>query len=535
MASLNLVERSGSESQEGFGSWLAFGEQSNYITPLTEWDKLWQKKYEFISSGIRQESTPIVPQRVRASRSPIPNIRGRTMVSGSLSVQSHIRDTLSFWKEATMTTKAQAKTSGAMGTETVASEELKASATLTVTAAGALTKTGIGKQPNLSSISDGNCPAKIKITLGGTPAPNDTAKPVRIAVFGIDQNNIPISEVLRLTGDPTDADSDESTAWVVSTKNYYKQVGVHPSYSGVPGFTGLYLGFSLAAGSDDVFEDNGIQIINLANTGTPTLKIETANATILSNFSLQNPILNGNTFYVQKGVIPNSYFGALFNSTTFTFGETCQIDVDILGRNGLARVPITQQNLYGSGQGRAVLPGPADTGDSGLTTEWNFKAVEDNVNPGWEGGILLKESGANEEFFVIPCTDISFVINNNLSHPERYWFNRYHIKPTATEVREVMVNATIDYKTAQGIDFQFIENLPMEAKIIAFAKPYAGRQFKTEIVCPRVQINSTVDPEVSDNGPITQSLDLKCIPTSSIAGDEAKIIVESDQTIASLE
>jgi len=532
MADQVYTERPGSASQEGFGSWLAFGEQSDYNTPLTGWHQLWQKKYEFISSGIRYDSTPIVPGRVRASRSPIPNIRGRAMVAGALSFQSHIRDMLPIWKEATMTTKAQAKdTSGdTAGTKTVAADALYAAATVGAeesdTSRRIVPTNAQGFiQPDASTgVKDGNCPARITITFANSPVAKKGSD-VLVGIFGTDQNDQPISEVL--TFNTTDG-------WAQTTTKFFKKIGVHPfiGQAGEAAGTGNLANFRRQGSSEIAFSHAGIQIHNL-NPDTATVKVDTANSTVISRFDLRNPILNGNTFFVQKGNIPNSYIGCIFNSTTFQFGETCQIDVDVIGRNGLARVPIDRQNLYGMESGRVNLAGPADAGGSD-STAWNFAAIEEDVNPGWEGGILLKEHG-DSTFHVIPCTDISFVINNNLSHPERYWFNRYHVKPTATEVREVMANATVDYKTAQGLDYQFLENLNMEAKIIAYSKPAEGRQYKTEITCPRVQLNSAVDPEVSDNGPITQSFDLKCVPTTATAGDEATIEVFSDQTIASLE
>lgn len=670
------------EAQQGFGSWVAFGEQAAYDIPLESWAELWQKKYELVSVGLREESTPIVPQRIRATRSPIPNVRGRVMVSGGISVQSHPQDLLPWWKEATMSrlddiveeiaTEATLTAATVITASTVAlvapvplesdrvwlgafasdaaaktardglsnpkpakvaywsptashvritdnagdtsptwsteqfstvfgqnqifeptsiadsAAEIKtyldthynskytyyiyddataddlrkvtytpASATVGVKGpvdisyedTGA-TLLGVDIQPedaedasfgssilnasvNGSVFTAGDMystqmsPARLKITLTDVELSGSATK-AYIGVFGLDQNNVPISELLEV--DAGDIVGDDV---VKTTKNYYKKVGAHPNYAGAPDLLGRSE-FKPTVGNN-VFNNYGIQIVNFAATSgsTSQIRVETVTNRKRNIFRLRNPLLHGNTFYVQKGVIPNSYFGVMFNSTTFQFGETCQVDVDVLGRNGLVRVPIDQPLVYGMEQGRADLRGPADSGRQGRHDAWSFESVEDEAHPGWEGGIQIREYGSSE-WVTIPCTDISVVINNNLSHPERYWFNRYHVKPTATDVREVMVNATVDYETRQGLDFQFKENLPLEARIIAFFKGHANEQLKTQVTLPKVQLNSTVDPEVSDNGPITQSFDLKCIPTDANAGNEMIVTVEGTKVIGDL-
>ena len=52
--------------------------------------------------GVIQNATPIVPTRIRADRSPIPNERGRIDVSGGISLQGNVDVLLPFWKHAFM-------------------------------------------------------------------------------------------------------------------------------------------------------------------------------------------------------------------------------------------------------------------------------------------------------------------------------------------------------------------------------------------------------------------------------------------------
>lgn len=677
-------------AQQGFGSWAAFGEQPDYDTALDSWADLWQKKYELVNVGLREESTPIVPQRIRATRSPIPNVRGRVMVSGSIGLQSHPQDLLPLWKEATMskypTRGAGSSVSSEITEETSTEATLTAATTITpstvalvapdppgnhfwlgsfvddaaaksdrdsnhssenvvaywnttanhvrstnnadnaaptwntqsfsgffgtnhvyiprgiadssaeaktylddnyksthtyyiyddgtaddlrkITYTASVTTVGVKGPVNISFASSGATllhvdiqpedaedasfsssilnsgasgavvtksgmydaglsPARLSIKLTNVEVASGKSKGY-IGVFGLDQNDVPISELLEFE------DSDITSGTItLTTSKYYKKVGGHPSYTGAPDL--LEKSEFVHVTGNEIFERKGIQLVDVDNTsGTSTIEVKTVTDRKRSIFLLRNPLLEGNTFYIQKGKIPNSYFGVMFNSTTFQFGETCQVDIDVIGRNGLVRVPIDTPELYGMEQGRADLTGPADKGAGDVHNDaWNFAAVEDEAHPGWEGGIQVREHGSNT-WSTIPCTDISFVINNNLSHPERYWFNRYHIKPTATDVREVMVNATVDYETQQGLDFQFKENLELEARVIAFFKGHANSQLKTQITLPKVQLNSTVDPEVSDNGPITQSFDLKCLPTDANAGNEAIITVEGTQVIGDL-
>ena len=91
------------KAQSGFGTRMYMAEQDDYNEYIDDLHDFYQQTWEGVNFGVIQNANPIVPTRIRADRSPIPNERGRVDVSGGISLQGNILSLLPFWKLVTMT------------------------------------------------------------------------------------------------------------------------------------------------------------------------------------------------------------------------------------------------------------------------------------------------------------------------------------------------------------------------------------------------------------------------------------------------
>lgn len=526
-------------AQSGFGTRMYVADQTSYDTVVDVLRSYYQQEYEGVNFGVIQNNTPIVPTRIRADRTPIPNERGRIDVSGGISLQGQIDTLLPFWKHSFMevgdghiyllNTDADVNKFAARNeidaqhqyswTPGYATERYNhATNARTAYAAGTLAlrtaavpsptfhatdgrevSASLDHQPNdntfgTKGIAD-NTPVRIEITLS-TAVTAAANKDQVITIIGKDQNGTILRERhvvdLSNTGITDDGEMSGQTGQRTLRSIYYYQS----------------------------IETDGIKLAGFA-TATGTVGVTGRNYKKVTRFVPRTNLTDGMTLYIikggipgedgQVGGIPNVYVGCLVNTMNFAFGETITMDMEFIGRNGYPRVTPATIGRYGENFGKTHIPPDAAKGGSATVnprTDWDFAGGQNETYLGWEGGIQIREIGSTT-WETVPCTDMGFSINNNLTHPERYWFRRYHVKPIPSDQMELMVDATVDYKTAQGYDFLQAENLDIEARAVAFYRTTGGDEYFTKIDLGRAQINQAVDPSVGGPDVITQTFNLK--------------------------
>ena len=537
-------------AQSGFGTRMYIADQNDYNSVVEALRSFYQQEYEGVNFGVIQNAPPIVPGRIRADRTPIPNERGRIDVSGGISLQGQIDTLLPFWKHGFMevgdggvyainteadaskfnsrseldaqyqynwtpgyATKRYNHASNAAAAFPAGVLAIRAAATPSTAfhatdGSRRVVHPDPDSQPfdfggnptsgNGEIIAADDSPVRLEITLAGTVTAAAGQTP-KIRIIGKDQNDTILQEdLLPVATGATDNTAKTKTgaigAWTVRSRYYYKEI--------------------LAGG------DNGIQITGVGGANA-TVKIDGRNYKKITRFTPRTNITDGLTLYIikggiphttgEEGGIPNVYVGCLTNTLTFSFGETITMDLEFIGRNGYQRVTPATLADYGRNFGKAhVSPDSSRGGDSTASprTDWNFAGAQNQTYLGWEGGIQIREPGTTA-WETIPCTDMGLSVNNNLTHPERYWFRRFHVKPIPSDQMELMIDATIDYKTAQGYDFLQKENFDIEARAIAFYRTTGGDEYFTKVDLGRAQINQAMDPSVGGPDIITQTFNLK--------------------------
>ena len=557
------VDLAPGRAQSGFGSRLYMAEQTDYDIPITDLSKYYGQTWEGVNFGVIQNANPIVPTRIRANRSPIPNERGRVDVSGGISMQGNVYGMLPFWKLATMTpgTKfttgsgsgmspigavIEGRTAG-LGRDNVANQyqyDYKdvvvygTAATQTEEAAGnsvtlAAETQNIGKNDTATTgldtaIPAEQVPARLEITIDGTPKARSATEHAVLIISGKDQNGIPITDEVDLT-EPVPG----------GTGAFGKNATTENADAVVSRTTRIYFA-SVDAGADSIV------LKGFADNTTLKVLITAKNEKKVQRYTIQDNILEGVTLYIIKGGIkhevanleggiPNVYAGCKVNSATWGFGETMTMDLDFIGRNAYARVTPARIAEFGKNFGKIHIPPDASRGT--IPKKWNFAGATDETYIGWEGGVQIREPGG--DWLTIPCSDLSMSINHNLTHPERYWFRRWHVPPIPSDQMEVMIDGTVDYATAQGLDFLQLQNIDLEARMISFYRPNNGPESFVRVDARKAQINASLDPSVGGSGDVTQSFSLKCSTKDANAPDlyDANTVVidaQSEQSFADI-
>ena len=355
-------------------------------------------------------------------------------------------------------------------------------------------------------------PAQLEFTIAGTGFTQATALTGKATIVGKDQNGIPLTDTVDVT-------YSNATTMKFKTDYYF-----------------------------DTIDANGVHVTGLAGATVTGLRVQALNTKYVHRYTIQDSILDGTTLYIVKGGnkdedtdaiggIPNVYVGCIPNNCTWGFGETVTLDVDWIGRNGYARVTPATIAQYGQNWGKNHVVPDLPKGGSG-NTAWDFVGAKDETYLGWEGGIQIRQPGETL-WQTIPCSDMSVTLNHNLTHPERYWFRRWHVQPIPSDQMEIMVDATVDYKTRQGLDFLQLQNIDLEARLIAFYRPVGGQESFVRMDFRRVQLNAPMDPAVSGSDIITQSFAMKASTKDTSSADvyesNAVVIdVQSEQQFGDL-
>ena len=535
-----------SQVQSGFGSRGMFALQEktaagvtpvksaydNYVDDLS---KFYQQMYEGISWGVVQNAPPIVANRIRANRNPVPNTRGRVDVSGGISLQTNTRSMLPFIKHATMTagkgTRGQDVTSTfSTFAALTATDMTKVAGTTTWrytpgsnfellydTTKQSAFETALGGSDNGFGDVKSAPPTQLDITLSNIQSLSDAT----ILIRATDQNGIVLEEtypitltIIGLTGTVPEygvvrANEPAGTVKIRTRYNYANLVpgSISIEVKGATETTGNQVQIAIDVYTTEV-------AVGASNPIIPAMK-----NTSRSCFEIVKAIRDPMTIYLvkggnphesgQEGGIPNVYTGCYINSFTLNVAETIMFDMDFIGRNGYTRVTPATVNEWGNEWGRAVVP-PDPYEGSTPSPGWNFAAPINPVMTGWESGLQIKELGQTE-WITVPCSDFNFNLNNQLTHNERYWFRRWHTEPTPSAALDAMVNGTVDYRTAQGYDFLQVQNLPVEARMICFSRDVGAKESYIIAHIGEAVLNETVDPAVSGEDVITQSFTLKCL------------------------
>ena len=525
----------GSRVQSGFGSRGVFGPQfaaaglSAYDNPQTELRSFYQQMYEGISWGVVQNAPPIVANRIRANRNPVPNTRGRVDVAGGISLQCNTRSMLPFIKHATMSPGNGTRgrdVSAAFGTlnAMTATDMIQVGTTNTwrhTPGSGsellysAAAVTALGGADNSFGEENSAPPTQLDITFGNV---DSLAADASVFVRATDQNGIVLEEryPINNTAVADPPEYGQVAAGKIRTRFSYVNLtpdNVSVEISGATPTATNMITVAIDAYSAATTATAGQGIIPaMKNTSRNLYEIVNAIDNPLSIYIIKggNPHETG-----QEGGIPNVYPGCYINALTLNVSETIMLDMDFIGRNGYTRVTPATLDDYGYSWGRNVIPPDAYTGGTGGTA-WDFATPVNPVLTGWESGLQIKEIGQTE-WVTVPCTDFNFNLNNQLTHNERYWFRRYHTEPTPSSALDAMVNATVDYQTAQGYDFLQTQNLAVEARMICFSRDVGRKEHYIIAHIGEAVLNETVDPAISGEDVVTQSFVLKCLSQDSAA------------------
>ena len=450
-------------------------------------DKLCPTVFEFVSSAIVNESTQIIPERISPTAAAIKNQDGMVQVSGDFNMHLHVGGMLLFWKYILMDSNPR---------------QVRAA---TTPIANALTVTGTLAAPpgnrQLSIITDlvtTTDPYPKRITLNFVPGTTDHVTCVTIK--GTDQNDRVLEEVVPV--------SSSSSAIDVTTTNYFKTI--------------LPRGVSF----------NG--------STTPTVRASLAGAGTDYNhqqritFNNRDELLHGLTAEINKGDTPNVYTGLQVSSASLTYAENIDLTLSFMGYQGYLR-----QNLLGDSFALTGTP-PAPTVDFTRidTTGYDFKRLAEDTYKSWGSAVRVyndddcDDDATSPNNFIIPVTDVTFNINHNLEYPVRYWGQRFQRKPTRTAKREVTVDCTTDFTKEDDYGGYFFDNRVFDnADLLLVYTPYGGAYYETLIKLGRVQFTTYTDPEVSDQGPLLQTLNLKSLPSSSGRSDEVTVDITTPETL----
>ena len=380
------------------------------LTVLTEW--LYPTVFEFVSSNIVNESTPIIPERISPTRSPIKNQDGQVMVSGDFNMHVHVEDMLLFWKYILM-----------------------------------------DDEPTCVAVTPADIPDNLK--------------------------------------DPD--------------KTYYR-----------------------------------------------------------TTFKNRDETLHGLTAEIRKGTTSNVYMGLNIASATLTFAENIDMALTVMGLRGYLRQGLSIADASVNRPTKIDSEGTVDFDDV-LEAKpivdadvGKFKRLHEDTYKGWgcavrlynnsdiqdsSGNLLTDEdelrTAKNEK--IVPVTDVTLTINHNLEHTPRYWGSRFPRRPIPTAKREITLDCTTDYTedAIQDGDFaqDFFENRVWDhAELLIIHQPFyeSGKQetYQTLVSLGRGQLTTYSDPEVAEQGPLTQTINFKSLPRTAGASDELEVEVVSPENLS---
>lgn len=248
--------------------------------------------------------------------------------------------------------------------------------------------------------------------------------------------------------------------------------------------------------------------------GTTGLYIESDKDTYTHIITLGDDVLDGMTIEEVKGGIPSVFVGSIINAGAIALGDTLTLAGSILSKQGWNRYKVS-----------------ATTGDPTASTTptdvSGWSRITEEIFPAWGLSLFLEGAGT-----ATGIESATFNLNNQLAFPTRYRGLRTPPKPVRSAVREVSLVATIDYDTVNSdYDLKMLHNQVIQAKLLAYHKPYAGAEYSVQLDFPRCQITAFPDPDVSDFSQVVQELSLNPIRSASATGsDEVTVTLVNKET-----
>lgn len=261
-----------------------------------------------------------------------------------------------------------------------------------------------------------------------------------------------------------------------------------------------------------------VNVTGIATTGfdenATGLYIESDKDTYTHVIKLGDNVLKGLTIEEVKGVIPSVYVGSLINAGAVGLGDTLTLTASILAKQAWNRYKV------------AATTGDPVASVTGLSVS-GYDRVPEEVFPAW--GLALYLEGATG---ATPIETASFALNNQLAFPARFSGVRTRLKPTRSDFRDVSLVATIDYdKVNSDYDLKMLHNQVVQARLLAYYKPYEGAEYSIQFDFPSCQIQAFPDPDVSDFSQVVQELSLN--PTRSVSAtgsDEVQVTLVNKES-----
>ena len=270
-----------------------------------------------------------------------------------------------------------------------------------------------------------------------------------------------------------------------------------------------------------------------------------------TTFKNKDPLLPGLTAEIVKGETANVYMGLNISSATLTFTENIDISLTVMGLRGYLRQNLANASatLFSpstdQGKGTVDFTSVLETKPIEADDVGKFKRLEEDTYKGWGCAVRLYNdddiTGADDtdgkNRHIIPVTDVTLTINHNLEHPPRYWGQRFPRRPTPTAKREITLDATTDFTLEDTFAQDFFENRVYDnCELLILHQPYyeLGKQetYQTIVKLGRSQFTSYTDPEVSDQGPLVQTLNFKSLPRTAGASDELEVEIVSPENLS---
>lgn len=260
--------------QSGHNSYVIVGEQDTDWDTLCPLASMTEIIYEFVSSGLRNASDPIIPERFKGNASPTEQIANFLTAGGDLQMHLHADNMVLWWTHL-------------LGDDAIASVDFTAQEVFGDGIGGdkAIPASPFGLDTQPTATDPVSSPGKLIMTL-------DASDSGVVTITGTDQNDAAISEVVTITATDT-----------ATTTKYFKTVNA----TGIA-YTGLAVATAILIEADK-------------NVWTHTIEVKDA-------------LLNGLTIEAVKGARPSVYGGCLINSGTIDIGDVLTFTLNLIAKRG---------------------------------------------------------------------------------------------------------------------------------------------------------------------------------------------------------
>ena len=352
--------------------------------------------------------------------------------------------------------------------------------------------------------------SQLAFVVGGTAIGGTTLR-----IVGYDYNEEAISE------DITIADATSSQARVYHTCNSYYERDETSSGAGNELHTKVY---------------------QVGTAGTGTVRVYAISDRFEVTFNNAQDVNEGMTLEQKIGNVPTSWGGMYFQTANLQFGDLIRINGTMLGRRGYHRRAVhhlvadnigTANNKEWNGEEGVSLQ---DSQELLPNHGWRPPAQDIFVDWGCELRITPPAKGGTSTPIILPTTQLSFSINQNLEPRVRSDGTRMNQKPTRGDRRMIDMQCTVDYTEITGEDDKndypdwnkhFLADDLFEAEIRLYQRAWPGAEIQEDYVVifdfGQLQLTVNPVPPVNTFGPILQQLAFKALPSKPQLTDEITI------------